>query len=323
VRRLAIASIVLVAGCSTTLSRSARRDLVEELAVVGFDVPADQLDVVTFVDASSGMIVDQAGLAELVDDYAIVMVGERHDVAAHHLAQRDVVLAVRSRAEGFPVVIGAEMFAVDKQDLISRWEETEFDTATFLDMVGWDESWGVPWEVYAPVLELALYEDIALVGLNAPAGLSRAVYRGGIESLDEEQAQQLPLPFGPVPDAYREYLVGALAGHMPRPEGSGDDVAQWEASVENFVMAQRVWDESMAARLFEAYQGFGVEARHVVLAGGGHVRNGWGIESALRRYSDVAVLRVMCVSLDGSPESSAELRDLVATGAADLYCITR
>lgn len=312
-----------VASCSTGLSRSERAETSLALASAGFEIDRREIEEITFVVASSGVVLDEQGLADIVDDVAIVFVGEQHDNALHHLAQREVVLAVRSRAEGFPVAIGAEMFTRADQDVIRSWEATEFDTAEFLERVGWDEGWGLPWDLYAPVLELALYEDIALVGLNAPTGISRAVYRGGLESLDDEQARWLPLPFGPVPDAYREYLVAAMAGHMPAPEGSGQERAAWEQSMENFVQAQRVWDESMAAALYEAYQGFGEEARHVVIAGAGHVRNGWGIESALRRYTDVAVLRVLCVTIDGSDAGRAELAEYVQSGAADVYCVTR
>ncbi|MBI5439763.1 MAG: ChaN family lipoprotein, partial [Deltaproteobacteria bacterium] len=134
----------------------------------------------------------------------------------------------------------------------------------------WAENWGASsYADYREILRYARESSIPLVALNAGKELRSAVRAGGIEGLDPQLAKDLPEIH---PDDYhRGVTLAILAGHsMPIKD------------LEAFYRVQVLWDETMArsaADFLESPEGRG--RRLVVLAGGNHVRHGFGIPRRL------------------------------------------
>lgn len=184
----------------------------------------------------------------------VIYIGERHDRVSDHAMQSAL------QAELGPRAVGLEMFGQPMQAALDAYVAREIDEATMLTRTEWETRWGYDFSMYRPILDRARQNGSALLALNAPRELARAISRGGLGSLSEAQRAELPELDLEVAD-HRARFVAAMGEH-PRmtPE-----------RVDRYYEAQVVWDETMADRV----------ARHVadhdaadliVLAGEMHVQ---------------------------------------------------
>ncbi len=232
----------------------------------------------------------------------VVCVGESHPDAAHHRVQLEVVKALHS--EG-PVGIGLEMLWREQQPHVDRYLAGELDEAAFLQAVDWSNTWGYPWELYAPLFRYAKQHGLAIFGLNAPRELVRQVGRQGIEGLSLAERLKLPVIDLAVP-GHRELFERNLGGAHGAHGGEG---------FERMYQAMTLWDEYMAesaARFCRTTPG----TRLVVLAGSGHIGGRHGIPLRIERRLGEPVTVVLPQALD-NPE------DLPDTSEADVLVHTR
>lgn len=223
----------------------------------------------------------------LVDRLAaarIVMIGETHDRYDHHINQLELICRLHERHPD--LAIGLEFFQQPFQDALDAYVAGRIDAAQMLVRTEYYDRWQFDYRLYAPILEFAHEHHIPLVALNAPKEIASKVAQQGISGLSEEERAQLPAQIHRDIPGYRERLQAIYDEH---PEIQ-------DMSLENFIEAQLVWDESMAeraARYLDAHPD-----RHlVVLAGDGHVtRSGIPARFALR--SAVAAVNV----LQGDPQ---------------------
>jgi uncharacterized iron-regulated protein len=197
-----------------------------------------------------------------------VLVGESHGSACDHRVQAELIRALSSRRPA----IGLEMVEEEQQPILERFSTGEMEVGALSEALDWNDTWGVDFELYRPIFEVAHEEDLPLAALNLPRAWVRTVGRQGLEGLSEEERSRLP-PIEPAPPAQEEMLRRAFEAHMGRDHG--------EEAFQRFITAQSLWDSQMASRALEASEILGRPM--VILAGAGHVTFGWGIASRLER----------------------------------------
>ena len=219
----------------------------------------------------TGFYVDRQTLLIHASEARVVYVGETHDNPASHQLQLEILKYLQEHnPEG--VALAMEMFTPLQQPSLDRWIGGDLSEKEFLEEVGWFESWRMDFAYYRPLLAFARERRIPVIGLNAPSHLVEALGRAPVEELPEEAVAELPdLDFS---DPYQQAFVAAIHG------GHESGRVRRDA----FLRIQTLWDESMAENLATYLRSPGGRGRQVVVvAGGNHVRFGFGIPRRLFR----------------------------------------
>jgi uncharacterized iron-regulated protein len=227
-------------------------------------------------------------------DKRVVFVGESHDQYGHHLVQLAIIRALH--AQHGDIAIGLEFFQQPFQEHLDAFVAGEIDERTMLQRTQYMDRWGFDYRLYQPILQYARDNRLPLIALNVPKELTRKVAEGGVAKLSAEERAQLPeMERGE--ERYRQRLRTLYETHPVREGGT----------FENFLEAQLLWDEGMAARAAE-YMKQHPDRRMVILAGAGHVAWRDGIPRRLERRTGAP----SAVVLNGPQEVvSPEVADFV------------
>jgi uncharacterized iron-regulated protein len=216
------------------------------------------------VHLPTGIRVSHEQMLEIAGDSRLVYVGETHDNPAAHRLQLDVLQAIAARYPG-QVSLGMEMFTPAQQPVLDRWSAGELDEKHFLRDVHWYSTWQSDFDYYRDLLTFARDQQIPVIGINAEKKMVQAVSRRWDELSEQERAA---LPELDLTDPYHTAMVAAIYG----------DHVQGEGKLAGFARVQALWDETMATSIATYLQSPQGRGRHmVVLAGGNHVRYGFGI----------------------------------------------
>jgi len=275
------------------------------------------------VDGRTGAPVSEAAAMRRLADVPVVYVGERHDQPGDHAVQRRVVeglLAAEAPQAVDPagLAVGLEMVQRPFQPGLDEWTAGRADEAALLAAVEWDDRWGWDFAFYRPIFERVRDAGGRIVALNAPAEVTGAVGRGGLEALAPEDRAALPELDLDVA-AHRAMIEEALTGPSP---SSGDGAHQGDEghpglspeTLERFYTAQVIWDETMAETVAETLAAPDGPERMVVLAGRYHVVRGLGIpDRAARRGAGpyAIVLPVSAEELPDAVDADTPLADLL------------
>jgi uncharacterized iron-regulated protein len=230
----------------------------------------------------------------------VVFVGEQHDRYEQHLNQLEIIC--RLLAGGDQLAIGAEFFQQSYQAALDDYVAGAIDLDGLLERSSYFSNWGFDFRLYAPILRFARAHHLAVVALNIPSAVSRAVAQGGFGALSEAQRRWVPADIDRSDADYRKRLRAVFEQHPEKARGS----------FEHFVDAQLLWDEAMAeraARYLRDHPHKGL----VVLAGVGHIAFGSGIPNRLARRVDATMVTVL---------QSAGHGGAGASGAADFRLLT-
>lgn len=127
---------------------------------------------------------------------------------------------------------------------------------------------------------MARERGLPIVALNLPHEVVRRVGREGEAALPPE----VPEPIPPPPEQ-EAMLRRAFRAHAHAEKDGEEGFAR-------FVRVQSLWDTAMAQAALEASGAEGLPV--VILAGAGHVTNGWGIAHRLARLApDASSVAVM------------------------------
>jgi len=219
-----------------------------------------------YATAAGGVI----GIDELVGRFAeadVVLLGEEHTAMDQKLLHAEIVDAVA--ATGRSVVLAMEFFERADNPVLERWARGEIDDRELLEETGWYDRGGYRWEYYRPVMEVARARGMTIVGANVSREIPRAVNRGGLAGLSDEQR----LEVGEVDtdgSPQHRYLIARYFG---------DTVAMLPPGwFENMYAAQCLWDVVMARSvLAEVRDG----ATVVLVVGSGHIAYDLGIPRRL------------------------------------------
>ncbi len=205
-----------------------------------------------------------ADMIEGASDKKIVYIGESHDQYAHHLVELEVIKG--EYRKGPKLAIGMEMFQRPFQKVLDDYIAGEINEREFLKRSEYFKRWGYDYNLYKPILDFARTEKIPVVALNIRHEIVEKVSKDGLDSLSEEEKQEVPQQMDFSDEKYRDRLKDVFNKH----KGSG------ERSFDFFYQAQILWDETMALSVDEFLKK-NPDFRMVVLAGGGHLAYGSGI----------------------------------------------
>ncbi|MEZ5535011.1 MAG: ChaN family lipoprotein [Thiolinea sp.] len=222
-----------------------------------------QQDVLTFLDDYQPEIISaerklpfKALIGEL-EDKKVIFVGEKHDRYDHHLNQLAILRALHQQNP--ELAIGLEWFQQPFQPVLDDYLAGTIDEAELLDESGYYQRWRYDFRMLRPVLEYARANKLPVIALNAAQEITAKVSEKGLEGLDKSERAQLPDTIHPPQPNYRAYLEGVFKEHM---RGHGDPT--------NFILVQRIWDETMAMNIVKHLQAH-PQQRMVVFAGSGHL----------------------------------------------------
>lgn len=248
---------------------------------------------------AGGAVLDLPALARRLDSAQVVYVGEKHDEAADHLAQRDVLLALLSR--GRRVVVGLEMLDAAQQGELDGWLSGAVSDADF--SAYWKKAWGFPFELYKPLLEACRDNHVPVRALNAPISVIGQIARGGLASLSPAQRAFLPARVRQTDDAdYLAFIKESIVGHAGA--GSAEEARMLEAMA--------AWNETMGKAVADAASS---GATVLVAAGEGHMLYKAGIPESARRRAPLSQAVILPYPQDGQARPLADL--LHALSGAD------
>ena len=217
------------------------------------------------VHVPTGMSVSPAQMLAVAGDARIVYVGETHDNPASHRLELQVLQGLADRYPG-RAALGMEMFTRAQQPALDRWVAGELDEKAFLKESRWYENWKMDFAYYRDLLNFARERRIPVVALNAEKSLVEAVRSREADELSAEE--KVRLPELDLDDPYHRGMTMAILG----------DHSHGEMQPEGFVRSQTLWDETMAESVARYLASPAGADRHmVVVAGGNHVRYGFGI----------------------------------------------
>jgi len=205
----------------------------------------------------------------------VVYLGETHDNPQHHQMQLEIIQSLHKRQP--KIAIALEMFQRPYQQFLDQYIVGKITEQELLEKTEYNQRWGFPWEHYAPILRYAQANKLPVLALNTPSEITRQVAREGLASLTRQQRQFIPPATEIRTDnaEYRQLIFGAFEQHQQAGHGSSSDL-------ENFFLAQVLWDETMAEKIAQFHQ---AEPSYqvIVLAGQGHIIYGYGIPSRVVR----------------------------------------
>ena len=205
-----------------------------------------------------------------ITDARIIYVGETHDNPAAHRLELQILRAV---AESYPgqVSLGLEMFNHEQQQVLNEWVAGSLSEKEFLKTSDWYSVWNQDFTYYRDILNFARDNQIPVVGINVTKKLRQKVGMADLEALDKETRALLPEM--DMNDQYQKAMTEAIYA----------DHSQGDKMLDGFLRIQTLWDETMAESIVRALADKGPEHRMVVMAGGNHIRFGYGIPRRVYR----------------------------------------
>ncbi len=247
----------------------------------------------------------------------ILLIGEAHDNAEHHLVQRDLVdFSLMRKNERLPVVF--EQFRADQQAALDKFTETNNNPAharsvAFLKrLTGWEKS-GWQQYNYDPLLQAAIDAKLPVYAGDVTRDAIMKVAKEGEGALPAEDRARLKLDVllgAKLDDASLSEIEEAHCGTMPKEAFTG------------MAYAQRYRDASLADAVLKAADKHGSA---ILIAGNGHVRTDRGVPWYIhQRAPDKKVVSVMLVEVeDGKTDPEAYVpRDPDGKPAADYIIFT-
>lgn len=248
-----------------------------------------------------------ADFLALVRNADYLLLGEGHAVACDHLAQADVLRLLEH--EGRSWALGLEMLSQDKQPVLDRINANpgpaRADVTLLEQELEWTKIWGFPFSLYAPVLEAALEQGMSLHALNVSRQVLGILRSEGPGGLSAEERSKLPGEFIPPLQEQEKALEKMFSLHQDfMGGGSKTDTDSRNERLQRFFLVQSIWDTAMAGAALAVRQATGRPV--AILAGAGHVENGWGIAHRLRTLEPDARILLLLPWRGGDPPKPQE-----------------
>ncbi|MFT5644229.1 MAG: putative iron-regulated protein [Janthinobacterium sp.] len=212
----------------------------------------------------------------------VVLLGEWHNEDDHHRWQLQTLAALATLRPD--IVIGFEMFPRRLQPVLERWVAGELTTDQFILQSEWATVWSMPFELYLPLFQFARINRIPMLALNVDSKLTRAVARGGWDSVPHLEREGVGRAAAPS-SAYRAFLFDIYSEHAQHTSNEGS-ARERASAFTHFVESQTTWDramaEALAGRLLATKPAGGNQPLMVGIIGSGHLNHGYGVPHQLR-----------------------------------------
>jgi len=220
-----------------------------------------------------------AEIIEMARDKDYILIGEGHKNLYDHNVQQRIVTALA--ATDSPPAVGLEMVAVDMQPVLRDFGKGQVQIEALEEELQWSARWGYPFSLFRGLFEIAQRNSLPVAGLNTPTTVTKKITKDGIESLSDEEREFLPTEIVPPSNAQTAFLDMIYSQHPGLDAGNA-------TQRERFALVQSIWDSKMAeeaVRLRKEY-----DWPVLVIAGNGHVENGWGIARRIQRFDPGATI---------------------------------
>ena len=232
----------------------------------------------TWADPANG---NRQSLPAMISSLAkrpVVLLGETHDNADHHLWQLQVIAALHGRNPN--MVLAFESFPREVQPALDRWIRGELDENAFLVHTRWHDVWRFDSALYMPLFHFARINRIPMIAMNVNRSLISRTGQEGWASIPQAEREGVGEP-APPSKAYLDSLAATYAAHNRTEDTTPTPPAHDDPAFRRFADAQGVWDRAMAERLADV-RGAGGRPLVVGIAGRGHMEYGYGIPHQLR-----------------------------------------
>ncbi|SEA24270.1 Uncharacterized iron-regulated protein [Desulfuromusa kysingii] len=261
--------------------------------------PPDREPVVgDILHLPTGIFVDQEVMLDQASRTQVVFVGETHDNPASHRLQKTILQALAQHNPG-KITLAMEMFTPSQQTVLDRWINGDLTEKEFLQQVNWYHNWGMNFAFYRSLLNYCRDHKIPLLALNVEQNLKQSVARTPLAELSVEEQEQLPDIDNN--DPYQQAMVEAIFS----------DHKMGRAMLDGFQRVQTLWDETMAQNLAEYLQQQGKNRQVLVIAGGNHIRYGYGIPRRMFRRTPSSYLLIGSEELNIPEDKKDRLMNVV------------
>ena len=260
--------------------------------------PARAPQIGDILHLPTGVYVDQQALFDQVERVQAVYVGETHDNPASHRLQLDILRHMVNANPG-KVALAMKMFPPDQQPVLDRWSAGELEEKAFLKEVGWFKNWRMNFALYRDLLVFCKENHVPVLALNANKELQKKVGRVPFDQLSEEEQAQLPEM--DLNDPYQRAMAKAVFS----------DHQMGESMLDGFLRVQTLWDETMAQNVADYLKSVDQDHQVVVIAGGNHVRYGYGIPRRVFRRIPASYLLIGSLELRVAEGKEAVLMNVV------------
>jgi uncharacterized iron-regulated protein len=222
---------------------------------------------------------------------SVVLLGERHDSAEHHLWQLQMIAALHAARPD--MVIGLEMFPRRVQPALDRWVAGELTEVEFLRQSDWREVWQMDPELYLPIFRFARMNRVSMIALNVDHKFTRAVGQKGFDAVPQSEREGIGRPVAASPQylaRLHEVFLEHARGQASKRESDAGSPTD-DPAFRHFVESQLVWDRAMAEGIAAALKRASAPLVVGVL-GSGHILNRYGVPHQLEALGieSVAVL---------------------------------
>jgi aminopeptidase N len=254
-------SLLIFEAGRNTKKETARSD---DGIIIDLDIEPSAIETTSTIDLATVM--------SKIKDKRVIFVGEMHTAYSHHVMQYEIIRQLYEM-EG-RLVIGMEMFQQPFQEYLDQYIQGDIDEGEFLKKTEYYERWKFDYNLYRDILQFARENSIPVVALNLEKEIVEKVSKDGIDSLSDEEQNEIPPDLDMTNNDYRKSMKKVFLLH--RNKG--------EKSFENFFQSQILWDETMAHNTADALEAY-PDSKIVVMAGNGHLQYSWGIPDRVKRLS--------------------------------------
>ncbi|AQQ09858.1 putative iron-regulated protein [Sedimentisphaera cyanobacteriorum] len=253
---------------------------------------------------------------ELVTDLSqvdIVYLGERHTLKRHHDIQQKIITELILKDKH--IILGLEQFEAFQQPIIEKYNRSEITLDQLTEQTDWPSRWSNYLD-YCDIVKAVHDAGGEVVGLNARQEIVRKVARKGMDSLTNEERNELPVEIDTSNESYRQHMNNTMMV-MAHVKNNPD-------MLDRMFTAQVCRDEMMAESLYKAIKSSEKQnSIAVVLCGSGHLIHGSGIPSRLKRRLPNLKDRIVVLSGSGDVELSKSMQAMsrdVKTSHQQLKC---
>lgn len=241
----------------------------------------------------------------------VIYIGETHTNYGDHVLQLQIIQALY--AKNHNLMIGMEMFPSCVQQVLDDYVNGRIkNEREFLQKSNYFTVWGYDYRLYRGIINFAREHNVPIIGLNLDKNIVSTVYKAGnTDTLSQDQRSQLVTERDLTLPGYRKRLQSIHSMH-------GSMAPNNESSLAGFLMAQSIWDETMANSIVNAL-GLHPKRQMVVIAGTGHVYKDSAIPPRVSRRKPVpqAVL-ITANGMDTGLETGKKADYLMAAETIDL-----
>ncbi len=238
------------------------------------------------VDTRAGERIAFAELIQRLQAQDLVFIGEVHTNAEHHLIQVQILQTLLDSAP--ETAVGIEYLPHTQQPVLDRFMSGQINETEFFNQSDWLKNWGFDFHLYRPLFQVTRRQAAALLALNAPNAVIKAVARAGLQGLPPQQRHLLPESIDLDRPRYRAALKAVFQNHAHA--GLPD--------FELFYQAQCARDATMAANI--AADWTAQRRRMVVFCGNGHLDKRYGVPGRVQSRIAVDSAVLLLKPLQGS-----------------------